>query len=195
MNLHLLYITGLGLIFNHYMRHSHCFSTDWGEVWELTRRLRPENICSQHFLHHWLFLLTCGDSCNVSGMSLEIVYHLWHMDYTCRQYDSRESESWVEKTPIHPEIECRIRIRMRSFKLFVLRPLTSGLLIKANDNVKTGLPSNVMSTYFFYAFELTAQQRTMSPEFYLTVCGLCIILRHLEMRVTNSPSCWYDTVM
>ena len=177
------------------MRHSHWISTDWGEVWELRKTLRPENICWQHDLHHWLFLLTCGDSCSVSGMSLEIVYHLWHMDYTCRQYDSRESESWVEKTPIHPEIECRIRIRMRSFKLFVLRPLTSGLLIKANDSVKTGLPSNVMSTYFFYAFQLTVQQRTMSPEFYLTVCGLCIILRHLEMRVTNSPSCWYDIAL
>ena len=92
-------------------------------------------------------------------------------------------------------VELEYELEMRSFKLFVLRPLTSGLLIKANDSVKTGLPSNVMSTYFFYAFELTVQQRTMSPEFYLTVCGLCIILRHLEMRVTNSPSCLYDIVI
>ena len=88
------------------------------------------------------------DSCNVSGMSREIVCHLWHRDYTCRQYDSRESGSGVEKTPVHPEIECwiRMRIRLRSLELFVFRPLTSRLLIKADDSVKTGLPSNVVST-------------------------------------------------
>ena len=33
-----------------------------------------------------------------------------------------------------------IRIRIRSLELFVLKPLTSRLLIKANDSVKTGLP-------------------------------------------------------
>ena len=91
----------------------------------------------------------------------------------CRQYDSRESGSWEEKTPIHPEIECRIRFRMRSFELFVLGPLTNRLLIKANDSaecsVQTGLPSNVMSTYFKVI-------GTMALQFYFQVCGLCTIL-------------------
>ena len=34
----------------------------------------------------------------------------------------------------------RIRIRIRSLELFVLKPLTTRLLIKANDSLKTGLP-------------------------------------------------------
>ena len=48
----------------------------------------------------------CWDSCSASGMFRGTVCHLWHMDYTCRQYDSMESESGEEKTPVHPEIEC-----------------------------------------------------------------------------------------
>ena len=39
-------------------------------------------------------------------MSREIVCHLWHRDYRCRQYDSRESGSGEVKTPGRPEIEC-----------------------------------------------------------------------------------------
>ena len=45
-------------------------------------------------------------------MSLEIVYHLWHRDYTCRQYDSRESVSGEEKTPGHPEIELELELEL-----------------------------------------------------------------------------------
>ena len=81
-------------------------STDGGGEVELTRSLTPENIGSQHPPRRWLYLLTCPGSCNASGMSREIVCHLWHRDYTCRQYDSRESGSWEVKTPVHPEIEC-----------------------------------------------------------------------------------------
>ena len=107
-----------------------------------TRKLITENIFSKQNLPSLTYLQTCGDSYSAFGMSLETVCHLWHRDYTCHLCDSRVSGSLEEKTPVRPEIECRIR----SLELFVFRPLTSRLLIKADDSVKTGLPSNVVST-------------------------------------------------